>query len=336
VPSLSASIKLTRCHAPGALWVLAFAAIGLLASPGCSGGSSTSSVGIHASASLSPSEVTIGVPVRYEVNVEYPKGMSVEIEDTADVLQDFEIDDSGWNVKRLLRNGRAVELRWCEFAAFSPGEHVVRWPAITYTDESSPDEPSKSLPGVPLVLHVVSVMGEAAADVRGIKPPLDIPSNRLHWLLAGASAVALLIVIAALSLIRRRKSKVRVPPPLPHEAALAEIDRLAGTSPASWEEMREFHHRLSLCVRLYIESRFGVHAPHQTTQEFLLSLAGSDQVLGAQAELLRRFLYHCDVVKFARYFPAPDELKQSLTIARRFVEETKRVPEAVACAEADS
>jgi hypothetical protein len=107
-------------------------------------------------------------------------------------------------------------------------------------------------------------------------------------------------------------------------------------SPGNWEEIREFYHRLSLCVRIYIESRFAVHAPHQTTQEFLVSVAGSDAMLGAQAEILRRFLYHCDVVKFAKYYPVPSEIAQSLAVARRFVDQTRTLPEEAASLEVNT
>ena len=85
-----------------ALAVIALAAVGLLALGGCSKDETALSAGISASASLSPTTAAIGVPVRYEVRVEYSKGMDVEIEDVASSLEGFEINDRGQTARRSL------------------------------------------------------------------------------------------------------------------------------------------------------------------------------------------------------------------------------------------
>jgi len=319
-----------------ALAVIALAAVGFLALGGCSKDEAALSAGISASASLSPSTAAIGVPVRYEVRVEYSKGMDVEIEDVASSLEGFEINDRGQTARRSLLGGRVVKSRRYDITTYSVGDHVVPWPGIRYADKAAPDASPEVLPGAPLVLSVYSVLDESAVDVRDIKLPVNLPAKRIYWLLAGAAMAMLLAAAATFFLLRKTKSRIDIVLPAPHEIAYAELDRLAGMSPANWEEIREFYYRLSLCVRIYIESRFGVHAPHQTTQEFLFSVASSDEILGAQGKLLRHFLYHCDVVKFAKYYPTSSEIAQSLAVARRFVDRTRTLPEETASIEVNT
>lgn len=318
------------------LAVIALATVGLLALGGCSKEDAASSAGISAIASLSPSRTTIGVPVRYEVRVEYSKGINVEIEDVAPLLEGFEVNDHGQTVRRSLLKGRVVKCRWYDIATYSVGEHVLPWPGIRYADKATPGPSPELLPGVPLVLSVYSVLDESAVDVRDIKPPVDLPAKRIYWFLAGAVTTILLVAVATSFLLRKTKSRIEIALPAPHEIAYAELGRLAAMSPGNREEIREFYYRLSLCVRIYIESRFGVHAAHQTTQEFLSSVASSDEILGAQGKLLRRFLYHCDVVKFAKYYPTSSEIAQSLAVARRFVDRTRTLPEETASIEVNT
>jgi len=301
----------------------------LFAMAGCSDGSG--STHIVASAALSASEVAIGVPVRFEVTLEYPTALTVEVQEPAELLKGFGTKGRGEEVSKRLLRRRNIQSRWYEFVAFEPGEYVVRWPEITYSNEASPSP--ERLPGVPLALRVVSVLDPNATDVRGIKPPVDLPAGKFGWILAAAVGAALLLLLGVFLLLRRRRKSPQVPPPAPHEVALAELDRLAAFSPGTWDEVKGFYYRLSLCVRVYIESRFGVEAPHQTTQEFLSSLATSEEVLGKHRDLLGRFLAHCDSVKFARYFPNPGEVQESLRVARRFVEETRALPEESSLAE---
>jgi len=285
---------------------------------------------ISASISLSPSAVTIGVPIRCEVRVEHSKELLVEIPDLAPVLSDFEIRNSGKSVARKLLKGRLVKSRWYDLVTYSVGEHVVPWPEISYAEKGVEDAAPRLLPGAPLVLRVSSLLDEGATEIRDIKPPLDLPAPRWPYAIAAVIAVLALAAVTLFIILRRRRKRAEPPPIPPHEIAYAELDRLAAISPGTIEEMAEFYYRLSLCVRRYIEARFGIRAPSQTTQEFLAALAASESALGPHAELLKEFLTHCDAVKFARHYPLSGETDAALASARRFVDETTPKPEEAA------
>jgi hypothetical protein len=79
-------------------------------------------------------------------------------------------------------------------------------------------------------------------------------------------------------------------------------------------------------ARTYLEERFTFHAPERTTEEFLRELAGTNLLLPEQKESLGNFLASCDLVKFAKYEPGENELRELHGSAVRLVEETEPQP----------
>ena len=73
----------------------------------------------------------------------------------------------------------------------------------------------------------------------------------------------------------------------------------------------------------YIEDRFGLRAPEQTTEEFLAELGRNQSFGPAHKERLQEFLEHCDLVKFAEMQPTRDEAETSVALCRRFIDETR-------------
>jgi len=135
--------------------------------------------------------------------------------------------------------------------------------------------------------------------------------------------VVLGLVIAVVRALRRRKHaapSVAVAPPW--ELAYARLRDLDARKWPKQGRYGPYYVELSDILRHYTEDRFNLHAPEQTTPEFLAE-ASSSGVLGAEHQkLLARFLRHCDRVKFARYQPALKEMEWSFTEVLRFVDET--------------
>ena len=80
--------------------------------------------------------------------------------------------------------------------------------------------------------------------------------------------------------------------------------------------------RLSTILRRYVELRFGLRAPEQTTEEFLVSALATGGLIAAHRDLLEAFLQHCDLVKFARHHPTPSAMEEAFESAKTFVEHT--------------
>lgn len=183
-------------------------------------------------------------------------------------------------------------------------------------------------------LSVESLFGpDKKGGLADIEPPVSQPFNWHLWAAAGMGAVVLLALV--IWLWRRRKPAApSLPPPLPPaELARRELQRLLERQLPEHGQVKEFYAALSTIIRQYLERNFGIRAPELTTEEFLAELgrrrSQSGSVIAAykglrpeHRYLLRDFLIHCDLVKFARHRPEVDDIEMAVTICRRFIDET--------------
>ena len=104
------------------------------------------------------------------------------------------------------------------------------------------------------------------------------------------------------------------------EDALAELERLFALIERG--ESRPYAQESSGIVRRYIEARFHLSAPRQSTEEFLEGAQNSPRLEPKHQDSLREFLRICDLLKFARTFANRDELTSLHGAAVNFVKET--------------
>ena len=160
----------------------------------------------------------------------------------------------------------------------------------------------------------------AAADIRDIKAPVEIPSGWFWlWCVLGALGIALGPYFAWRYWRKRRAQRkteeLIIPPHVRARRKLEQALRLI-------YEPRPFCISVSDALRAYLEEAFSLRAPERTTEEFLDELQSSALLSFSQKQLLGDFLMRCDLVKFAREEPAVDQLKELHASALRLVDET--------------
>jgi hypothetical protein len=162
-------------------------------------------------------------------------------------------------------------------------------------------------------------------DYTWASQPIPLP----WWLWACLAAVAVLLAGGTALFLWKRKqqageesSKPLIPP---HITALEALRLLE----ARLEEAAdlEFIVEISGILRIYIQGRFHLRAPHRSTEEFLWEASESSVLSFEDQQLLGEFLGLCDRVKFARHHVALHEMKALFSTARRFVIETAEKPE---------
>ena len=155
--------------------------------------------------------------------------------------------------------------------------------------------------------------------------PVELPSPWLQpwvwWTAAGVLLAALGAGVAALLLKRLREKRIEPVRP-PWETAYGRLRELDAANYPEQGEYETFYVELSSIVREYIEGRFHIHAPEQTTPEFLSESARSGALTDAHQRRLGRFLKHSDRVKFAQYEPSIEEMERSFTLVLHFIDET--------------
>ncbi len=167
---------------------------------------------------------------------------------------------------------------------------------------------------------IAQVPPEAAEDIRGPKPLIEIPVPQKPpyeiWLAIGGG---LLLLILAWFVWRHFKAKQRAKSP--REVALSSLGEL--------EKIREslaaeaFANRAAQTVRQYIAERFGIAAPRRTTEEFLRDLTrDNNSPLTHEGDHLKAFLKSCDLAKFAGSKLDDSQRGELVEAARNFIRAT--------------
>jgi hypothetical protein len=145
----------------------------------------------------------------------------------------------------------------------------------------------------------------------------------LYFFLASLALIIIVILVRTF-LKKRKKPKHLITQLRPaHETALEALRNLSKKDYIKTGKVREYYFELSDIARHYVEARFQLRAPEMTTEEFLSTLKDSSALRTGQKTLLKDFLSHCDMVKFAKYQPDENESEASYESARRFIDETK-------------
>jgi hypothetical protein len=148
------------------------------------------------------------------------------------------------------------------------------------------------------------------------------PKSRYQYYLL-AAAVLVIIGTLVLLFLRRRRKRLERPLP-PWLAACLELDALRKALSGGAMNPERCLSKLTDIVRTYLEKRFQLRAPRQTTSEFLRDIDSVDSPLdNSQRGFLKEFLSAADLVKFAG-MPADNSIiKQAIDKAETLVNETK-------------
>jgi hypothetical protein len=176
------------------------------------------------------------------------------------------------------------------------------------------------VPAPPTATNSVATNSLAAADIRDIKAPVEIPSGWFWlWCVLGALGIAVASHFAWRYWQKHRTrpgtEELIIPP---HVRARRRLEQAL----ALIYEPRPFCISVSDTLRAYLEEAFSLRAPERTTEEFLDELQSSAVLSFSQKQLLGDFLMRCDLVKFAREEPSVEQLKDLHASALRLIDET--------------
>ena len=149
-------------------------------------------------------------------------------------------------------------------------------------------------------------------------PKKDLPP--LSWklvlgalcLVLGAGAVILAIWFAVRYIARRVKEHRMSP----IERAWVELDRLLKKGLPGRGRYKDFYVELTMVVRRYVQRKYGIKAPHLTTEEFLREF--KDERRETRDEL-RKFLESADMVKFAGVEATPEMADEATDSAKGYL-----------------
>jgi hypothetical protein len=321
---------------------LSFATLAILAAALVSGGCHRSGAksATEASSETRParSEVERG-PVRLTVEVkpsparlsdepvltltiDYEPGVTVRKPAFGESLGDFIIRDYHEPPLPRLANQREQLVQSYTLEPTVAGKIIVAPLVVTFTDNrENGDGKEHTIESEPITVEIVTAVGAQAPSLAALRPPAEaVPLPRqfrpIHWWTIVLLSVA--AILAGIGWWRRRRKLNAPPPPTPRELASQELDALLAQHLAD-RDVKLFYVELTAVVRRYIERTTGIHAPEQTTEEFLREVSRRGTFANEEGRRLRSFLEAADLVKFAAHQPREGDVEESVHRARAFV-----------------
>jgi len=266
-------------------------------------------------------EMRVGDRIKLEVFSLPKKGTEFIFPEKPEYTGEFSFISSDPIKPGFMREKR--EGRIYTYTTYSTGTHVIPPVKVLYSNEAREGWESIMSPQVPV--EVLSLLDADAADIRDIRG--IVTRAKRFWSITALALSALAVIFGAFLWARKRKRKAmeaasRVRPA--DEVAYEKLMELRAMRLPEKGMVKEYYVRLSEIVRYYLEGRFSFRAPEMTTEEFLESLRESPVLRSEHKHLLREFLSHCDMVKFAKYGPTPLEMLDSFSSAEKLVDQTRR------------
>lgn len=204
-------------------------------------------------------------------------------------------------------------------------EGTLEFPAmeVYYRHSGEVKEERLAIDSIEVKVTAAEVTGDALAfrPARGLIETDRIEAMQRRIWPKALGAVAVAVVLVVLVVWWARRPKVEPPPPPAHEIALKRLRELERSDLIGRRKVEPFFVAVTEIVRDYIEGAFGLRAPEQTTEEFLLSLATASEV-ARHREVLQPFLTAADEVKFARFDADETAMRRAFETAERFVRQT--------------
>ena len=274
------------------------------------------------SVTVDPSPARLSDEPTLTLEIAYGQGITVRKPEFGSALGEFVIRDFLAPLPRV-EGDRQILQQIYTLEPTRAGKFVIDPISITFVDNRAGGAGEEhTLATEPLTVEIAAAVAQEAPSLdqlHGPADPLPLPQSPgpARWWIAAAVAVGLLGVAAAWWLRRRRKMQ-SASLPTPAELAEWELQRLRESDLAA-SDVKLFYVELTAIVRRYIERTKGVHAPEQTTQEFLHEISRRKDFPAEQSRRLKSFLEAADLVKFAAHQPREEDVEESFRRAGAFV-----------------
>jgi len=272
-------------------------------------------------------EITSVDRLKLTIEVVSNENCEIELPEYGKKLNQFGIVECKTQQPELVGKNKKKIKRSYLLEPFLSGDYTIPSMKVKFRKKDGAGDETGEVETEALTIRVTSLFSGKMEDLKlhEIRPPVEIPRSYvfLIWTLIAALAVSAVIIIFVL---RRRKwiNQGAVNKYLAaHVIALSELEKLAGDRLSERGQVKIFYQRISNILRRYIENRFGLRAPEQTTEEFLVGLDSETNLDKSFKPLLRKFLVQCDLVKFAEHRPDSEDIDKTFENCRAFIDKTK-------------
>lgn len=276
---------------------------------------------------IDKSKITIADTLLLEIEAAIETGYDVNMPNVNEALANFGIVDWKNLGDKLDEKNNVVSTYQYRLEPFVSGTFPIPAFKFQFYDMNNPGEKHYELETEPIDIEVASLLGEQRENLQisGIEGVVAMPKHVSYaWLWITLAVVIIIAAICVVIYLKRKRVKeiVRIFRPA-HEIAYERLRVLIALNLIEEGMIKEFYEGISDILRHYIEHRFDLRAPERTTEEFLYEIQYTDVLSKSDKDSLGEFLTHCDMVKFAKFDPAKEQIQKTFDLVKSFIEKTK-------------
>ncbi|MCK5563751.1 MAG: hypothetical protein KAJ07_00770 [Planctomycetes bacterium] len=248
-----------------------------------------------------------------------------ELDSPENAIDDLDLIETARSDDKLDENNNVISTIRYRFEPFATGNLQLPPMSVVFY---APDDPEKKTEIVtePVDIQIDPVLDmaeDAGPQLADIEDVMKIPvSLTLIWL--AVAALVIIIAIVAYLLWKKKNAPVEVVRAFKsaHQLAFEKLHQLLAQNLLSQGKIKLFYIGISNVLRYYIEHRFNINAPDQTTEEFLAELSSANTLSMTDKDYLTEVMHHCDLVKFARHDPSSEDNDKTVRIVKDFIDKT--------------
>lgn len=271
--------------------------------------------------STSGGTILIGEPYEVTLWAVHPTNSVVDFPEIGRE-KEIVVLDREWNEIVYTNGNKKTELI-LSVTSFRLGDHLICTNPATLHHEGVSE--TNCFPDIKLPVKT-SLEENASSKLADIKPIHKLPGRVPPWLwiTAGTALIAFLIGLITTKLWKNRETILpKTPPVPPHVIAFRALETLRNKGLLENDECNPFYTELSMILRTYLDGRFNLNAPDETTEEIVEEMSRSPELSGTQRNILQDFMRQADMVKFAKGHPDRTTMEAAFDTTKQFVEETK-------------
>lgn len=288
---------------------------------------------ITVSASIDRNIATIAEKINYNLEIKHRKDISFELNIPKKQIGIFTIEKSTLSEAKEQADSIIQTLNLM-ISTLETGIHLLPEIKINYY-QTDKNQKIKTINIPSMQIHVKSLLTEDKitdlSKLKDIKNPvlLKLDKKKVTKTIIIIFTAFLIIVICSILIYIyiKRKNKPVVIIKTPYEIAITELSLLQEEHLIEHKQVKEYYFKLSIIIRKYLEGRFHLHAPTQTTEEFFRTVSQNKVLKTEYKKSLKTFLDSCDFVKFAKHIPEKEEIEKTYTSAKNFVESSRNKEE---------
>lgn len=284
---------------------------------------------IQARATIDSVNYLIGDQLKVHLELDQPEGIKINFPEIGDSLSSTieVIERSPLDTFHLDKSEQIKIIQNLTITSFDTGKQVIPPFYFSLKNNGMMD----TIESLPVDFFVKSMKIDTTKGPVDIKLPYKAPVNlkEASPYILGILLIASLIFFILYYINRKKHKRSLFGKPLkeiepPHIVALRSLDQIRNEKLWQQNQIKKYYSKVTETLRIYIQNEFHIKTLECTTDEILSEFRKKKDLIPENLyNELKNILNTADLVKFAKYKPAPDDNEQTLKESYLFVNATK-------------